>query len=133
MSIDDYCWTADTLFSTINSTPFPFPDPREIGAFQSFITNIYFSPYFCVFHIELIFVCFVLRNLELVTYFFDEYIKILIPFCFRSTARAGIADFIQPSLGPLQPNLDDFMNELPLQGNLLVFQSNFRIFIISVS
>lgn len=28
--IDDYCWTADTLFSTIN-TPFPFPDPREIG------------------------------------------------------------------------------------------------------
>lgn len=31
MSIDDYCWTADTLFSTINSTPFPFPDPREIG------------------------------------------------------------------------------------------------------
>lgn len=34
MSIDDYCWTADTLFSTINSTPFPFPDPREIGMFQ---------------------------------------------------------------------------------------------------
>lgn len=31
MGIDDYCWTADTLFSTINS-PFPFPDPREIGA-----------------------------------------------------------------------------------------------------
>ncbi|XP_031624205.1 MLX-interacting protein isoform X2 [Contarinia nasturtii] len=60
MSIDDYCWTADTLFSTINSTPFPFPDPREI-------------------------------------------------------AKAGIADFIQPSLGPLQPNLEDFMNELPLQ------------------
>lgn len=31
MSIDDdYYWTADTLFSTIN-TPFPFPDPREIG------------------------------------------------------------------------------------------------------
>lgn len=30
MSMDDYCWTADTLFSTIN-TPFPFPDPREIG------------------------------------------------------------------------------------------------------
>lgn len=60
MSIDDY-WTPDTLFSTINSTPFPFPDPREI-------------------------------------------------------ARAGIADFIQPSLGPLQPNLDDFMSEIPLQG-----------------
>lgn len=32
MSIDDYYWTADTLFSTIN-TPFPFPDPREIGTY----------------------------------------------------------------------------------------------------
>lgn len=31
--LDDYCWTADTLFSTIN-TPFPFPDPREIGLFR---------------------------------------------------------------------------------------------------
>lgn len=36
---------------------------------------------------------------------------------FNFTARAGIADFIQPSLGPLQPNLDDFMNEVPFQGN----------------
>lgn len=28
--------------------------------------------------------------------------------CFYFAARgAGIADFIQPSLGPLQPNLDD--------------------------
>lgn len=28
-----------------------------------------------------------------------------------------MADFIQPSLGPLQPNLDDFMDTLePLQG-----------------
>lgn len=33
-----------------------------------------------------------------------------------SLAKAGIADFIQPSLGPLQPNLDDFMSEIPLQG-----------------
>lgn len=31
MGIDDYFWTADTLFSTINNAPFPFPDPREIG------------------------------------------------------------------------------------------------------
>lgn len=30
---------------------------------------------------------------------------------------ASLADFIQPSLGPLQPNLDDFMDTLePLQG-----------------
>lgn len=26
------------------------------------------------------------------------------------TARAGRADFIQPSLGPLQPNFDDLMD-----------------------
>ncbi|XP_013146033.1 PREDICTED: MLX-interacting protein [Papilio polytes] len=42
------------------------------------------------------------------------------PFAFpdcREIARgAGLADFIQPSLGPLQPNLDDFMDTLePLQ------------------
>lgn len=33
------------------------------------------------------------------------------PFAFpdtREIARAGLADFIQPSLGPLQPNLDDY-------------------------
>ncbi len=30
--IDDYFWTSDTLFSTINSTPnLVWPDPREIG------------------------------------------------------------------------------------------------------
>lgn len=58
--MDDYFWTSDTLFSTLNSTAFPFPDGREI-------------------------------------------------------AKAGIADFIQPSLGPLQPNLDDFMNGIPFQ------------------
>lgn len=30
---------------------------------------------------------------------------------------ANLADFIQPSLGPLQPNLDDFMDTLePFQG-----------------
>lgn len=36
----------------------------------------------------------------------------------REIARgASLADFIQPSLGPLQPNLDDFMDTLePLQG-----------------
>lgn len=40
--------------------------------------------------------------------------KVLI--CFVAKG-AGIADFIQPSLGPLQPNLDDFMDTLePLQG-----------------
>ncbi|XP_018326914.1 carbohydrate-responsive element-binding protein [Agrilus planipennis] len=41
------------------------------------------------------------------------------PFVFpdsREIARAGIADFIQPSLGPLQPNLDDYMDTFePLQ------------------
>lgn len=29
---------------------------------------------------------------------------------FLLTARAGRADFIQPSLGPLQPNFEDFMD-----------------------
>ena len=34
-----------------------------------------------------------------------------------SARGANLADFIQPSLGPLQPNLDDFMDTLePLQG-----------------
>ncbi|KAK9869757.1 hypothetical protein WA026_003489 [Henosepilachna vigintioctopunctata] len=28
----------------------------------------------------------------------------------REIAKAGLADFIQPSLGPLQPNLDDYMD-----------------------
>lgn len=52
---------SDTLFSTITSQPFVFPDSREI-------------------------------------------------------ARAGLADFIQPSLGPLQPNFDDYMDTFePLQ------------------
>ncbi|KAK4879839.1 hypothetical protein RN001_007985 [Aquatica leii] len=52
---------SDTLFSTITSQPFVFPDSREI-------------------------------------------------------AKAGLADFIQPSLGPLQPNLDDYMDTFePLQ------------------
>ncbi|XP_018572257.1 MLX-interacting protein isoform X2 [Anoplophora glabripennis] len=41
------------------------------------------------------------------------------PFVFpdsREIAKAGLADFIQPSLGPLQPNLDDYMDTLdPLQ------------------
>lgn len=32
-------------------------------------------------------------------------------------AKAGLADFIQPSLGPLQPNLDDYMDTFePLHG-----------------
>lgn len=35
---------------------------------------------------------------------------------FRAARGASLADFIQPSLGPLQPNLDDFMDTLePLQ------------------
>ncbi|XP_049821899.1 MLX-interacting protein isoform X2 [Aethina tumida] len=37
------------------------------------------------------------------------------PFAFpdsREIARAGLADFIQPSLGPLQPNLDDYMDTI---------------------
>ncbi|XP_008200427.3 carbohydrate-responsive element-binding protein isoform X2 [Tribolium castaneum] len=42
-----------------------------------------------------------------------------VPFVFpdsREIARAGLADFIQPSLGPLQPNLDDYMDTFePLQ------------------
>ncbi|KAJ8970679.1 hypothetical protein NQ317_012361 [Molorchus minor] len=41
------------------------------------------------------------------------------PFVFpdsREIARAGLADFIQPSLGPLQPNLEDYMDTFdPLQ------------------
>lgn len=41
-----------------------------------------------------------------------------------SVARAGIADFIQPSLGPLQPNLDDFMNGVPLQGEFYYRKHN---------
>lgn len=45
------------------------------------------------------------------------------PFAFpdtREIARgASLADFIQPSLGPLQPNLEDFMDTFePLQGML---------------
>uniref|UniRef100_A0A1Y1N681 BHLH domain-containing protein n=2 Tax=Photinus pyralis TaxID=7054 RepID=A0A1Y1N681_PHOPY len=52
---------SDTLFSTITSQPFVFPDSREI-------------------------------------------------------AKAGLADFIQPSLGPLQPSLEDYMDTFePLQ------------------
>ncbi|XP_044267723.1 uncharacterized protein LOC123013335 isoform X2 [Tribolium madens] len=42
-----------------------------------------------------------------------------VPFVFpdsREIAKAGLADFIQPSLGPLQPNLDDYMDTFePLQ------------------
>ncbi|VEN55280.1 unnamed protein product, partial [Callosobruchus maculatus] len=41
------------------------------------------------------------------------------PFVFpdpREIAKAGLADFIQPSLGPLQPNLDDYMDTFdPIQ------------------
>lgn len=51
------------------------------------------------------------------------------------TARAGLADFIQPSLGPLQPNLDDYMDTFePLQGKMhilikLDYNVNFLEFI----
>ncbi|CAG9825495.1 unnamed protein product [Phaedon cochleariae] len=40
------------------------------------------------------------------------------PFAFpdsREIAKAGLADFIQPSLGPLQPNLEDYMDLDPFQ------------------
>ena len=38
-----------------------------------------------------------------------------------SARSANLADFIQPSLGPLQPNLEDFMDTLePLQGMFYV-------------
>ncbi|CAG9860175.1 unnamed protein product [Phyllotreta striolata] len=40
------------------------------------------------------------------------------PFVFpdsREIAKAGLADFIQPSLGPLQPNLEDYMDIDPFQ------------------
>lgn len=47
--------------------------------------------------------------------------------CFNHVARAGIADFIQPSLGPLQPNLEDFMNEVPLQGCVQIHNSRFML------
>lgn len=41
--------------------------------------------------------------------------------CCVFVAKAGYADFIQPSLGPLQPNLDDIMDTLePLNGNDIV-------------
>lgn len=33
---------------------------------------------------------------------------------------AGIADFIQPSLGPLQPNLDEFMDTISGAGNSFI-------------
>lgn len=41
----------------------------------------------------------------------------LVLFFYVFVAKAGLADFIQPSLGPLQPNLDDYMDTFePLQG-----------------
>lgn len=47
--------------------------------------------------------------------YLTDFLSILM-FCF-SARGASLADFIQPSLGPLQPNLDDFMDTLePLQG-----------------
>lgn len=47
----------------------------------------------------------------------------LIYFFCLYTAKAGLpADFIQPSLGPLQPNLDDYMDTFePLQGFVFSF------------
>ncbi len=47
---------------------------------------------------------------------------------FFVSAKAGIADFIQPSLGPLQPNLDDFMNGIPFQGKFDFFGLFFVLF-----
>lgn len=76
--------SSDTLFSTISQ--FPFPDSREIGEFVTFSSPLAFG---C--HVPMIFLC----------------LQILLS---TSTARAGRADFIQPSLGPLQPNFEDFMD-----------------------
>lgn len=45
------------------------------------------------------------------------------PFVFpdsREIARAGLAEFIQPSLGPLQPNLEDFMDTFEPLNELLM-------------
>lgn len=45
------------------------------------------------------------------------------PFAFpdsREIARAGLAEFIQPSLGPLQPNLEDFMDTFEPLNDLLM-------------
>lgn len=56
---------------------------------------------------------------------------------FNLTARgASIADFIQPSLGPLQPNLEDFMDTLePLQGKTIFhrFRKRLSIRICSIA
>lgn len=42
-------------------------------------------------------------------------------FFFISARGASLADFIQPSLGPLQPNLDDYMELEPFQGKIESF------------
>lgn len=88
-------WTTDTLFSAIN-VPFPFPDSREIGKNQQELKSIGNNSFY-VFFVILWF-----GNLRV--------------FLARG---AGIADFIQPSLGPLQPNLDDI--DLTIVGKYLIY------------
>ncbi|KOB78715.1 MLX-interacting protein [Operophtera brumata] len=49
----------------------------------------------------------------------EDYLNFMTDTLFSTitTRGASLADFIQPSLGPLQPNLEDFMDTLePLQG-----------------
>ena len=82
---------SDTLFTSLSSNqPFPFPNPREIGK-KKIWKRIILS--------------------HCITY---SLIVIIM------TAKgAGLADFIQPGLIQLQPNLDDisFMDTLePLHG-----------------
>lgn len=74
----------DTLFSTVSQIP--FPDHREICKLSFFRPQ--FEPCYC----------------RIATHDF------IIFFISNTTARAGRADFIQPSLGPLQPNFEDFMD-----------------------
>lgn len=44
-----------------------------------------------------------------VSHFESLYVKEVLSFILIIARGAGRADFIQPSLGPLQPNFDDFM------------------------
>lgn len=71
----------DTLFSTL--AQYPFPDSREIGKCLSYLAGKFRRSTFA------------------------KHWTNLTPFSARG---AGRADFIQPSLGPLQPNLDDLMD-----------------------
>ena len=117
--IDDYCWTADTLFSTIN-TPFPFPDPREIGKYHQYQyspESNYDSGYESSNGLQQQFYPTISKMRYANAWLRQALMDVSnASNCVQFTAKAGIADFIQPSLGPLQPNLDEFMAGIPLQG-----------------